>query len=103
MKLPNVFANTDIRTVDNNDSSCVACNGIDKSLLRSYFDNDGYVNKLNVIISNLEWCTYKYNLSESYRLTNRKGSMLNKKGKLCPNSIKIVLCNVSMLLPPLVN
>lgn len=50
MKLPNVFANTDIRTVDNNDSSCVACNGIDKSLLRSYFDNDGYVNKLNVII-----------------------------------------------------
>ena len=47
-------------------------------------------NKLNVIISNLEWCTYKYNLSESYRLTNRKGSMLNKKGKLCPNSIKIV-------------
>lgn len=50
MKLPNVFANTDIRTIDNNDSSCVACNGIDKSLLRSYFDNDGYVNKLNVII-----------------------------------------------------
>ncbi len=50
MKLPNVFANTDIRTVDNNDSSCVACNGIDKSRLRSYFDNDGYVNKLNVII-----------------------------------------------------
>lgn len=50
MKLPNVFANTDIRTVDNNDSSCIACNGIDKSLLRSYFDNDGYVNKLNVII-----------------------------------------------------
>ena len=50
MKLPNVFANTDIRTVDNNYSSCVACNGIDKSLLRSYFDNDGYVNKLNVII-----------------------------------------------------
>ena len=50
MKLPNVFANTDIRTVDNNDSSCVAWNGIDKSLLRSYFDNDGYVNKLYVII-----------------------------------------------------
>ncbi len=47
-------------------------------------------NKLNVIISNLEWCTYKYNSTESYRLTNRKGSMLNKKGELCPNSIKVI-------------
>lgn len=50
MKLPSVFANKDINVKDNNKKSCVTCNGLDRDKLRSYFDNDGYVNKLDVRI-----------------------------------------------------
>lgn len=49
-------------------------------------------NKQNNKLSNLEFCTRSYNIKEAYRLGLKKKvyPMMNKKGKYCPNSKKVI-------------
>jgi hypothetical protein len=47
-------------------------------------------NKQNNCVENLEWCTYKHNMQEAYRLGLIKGGLKDKFGKDYPKKMHLI-------------